>query len=256
MRYWDHRQLAPTDLQEGLQAAVPARVHYEHQWVPNYQPGLGLPLDWFTSNQQLHIGSHHMRSLPTMTVLAERAHCNVQLHESACCAVVARRRPNMCGRAWCRPTNGARLHTWLTTYVGPRASQIQGQLWDPAVLEQWAAAIAAPSLRMAHIGQAGLHDIKTEFIQKVVKESQRVWLLHAKAREGLIKAPRTRGHHGVGPARAAIAPAGGAARGQGGLELDPPHAGASPTAAQVHTRTPCRAHVPARKQDIPAIAIW
>ena len=46
------------------------------------------------------------------------------------------------------------LHAWLTTYVGPQALQVQGQLWDPAVLEQWAVAIATPSLRMAHMGLA------------------------------------------------------------------------------------------------------
>ena len=63
------------------QAAVPARVHYEHRWGPNYQPGLGLPLDWFTGDQQPHILAHRMRNLPTMAVLLERVqHCNVQMH--------------------------------------------------------------------------------------------------------------------------------------------------------------------------------
>ena len=38
VRYQNHCQLAPTHLQEWLQeqAAVPARVHYEHSWGPNY----------------------------------------------------------------------------------------------------------------------------------------------------------------------------------------------------------------------------
>ena len=47
VRYRDHYHLAPIDLQKWLheQTTVPARVHYEHQWGPNYQPGLGLPLD-------------------------------------------------------------------------------------------------------------------------------------------------------------------------------------------------------------------
>ena len=48
--------------------------------------------------------------------------------------------------------------------------------------------IATPSLRVAHMGLTGPHDIRTEFIRQVVKESQRVWLSRAKAREGLIKA--------------------------------------------------------------------
>ena len=98
----------------------------------------------------------------------------------------------MCGPARCKPTNGARqgpnLHTRLTTYVGPRASQVQGQRWDPTVLEQWAAAIATPCLHLAHMGLAGPHDIGTEFIRLVVKESQSMWLSHSRVREGPIKA--------------------------------------------------------------------
>ena len=80
------------------------------------------------------------------------------------------------------------LHAWLTSYVGPQTSQVQGQLWEPAVLEQRAVAIAAPSLRTAHMGLTRPHDIGTEFIRQVVKESQHVGLSHTKGREGLIKA--------------------------------------------------------------------
>ena len=134
-----------------------------------------------------------MQNVPTMTVLAERAHHhNVALQEQSL----------LCGsglkeaqHVWACPVQThewrpakERVHAWLTTYVGPRASQVQGQLWDPAVLEQWAAAITTPSLPVAHMELAGPHDIGTEFIKQVVKESQRVWLSHTKAREGLIKA--------------------------------------------------------------------
>ena len=108
VQYRDHCQLAPADVQEWLQeqAAVPARVHYEHMWGPDYQPGLGLPLDWFTIDGQRHIGAHRMRNLPTMTVLAECAqHHNIQIHEQC---LPCGRRPNMCGPARCRPMNGAR----------------------------------------------------------------------------------------------------------------------------------------------------
>ena len=82
----------------------------------------------------------------------------------------------------------AGLYTWLTTYVGPQASQVRGQLWDPTILQQWSAAIATPSLQAAHIGMAGPHDIGTEYIRHMLSESQVVWLSHAKAWEGLIKA--------------------------------------------------------------------
>ena len=70
-----------------------------------------------------------------------------------------------------------------------------------------------------------------EFIWHVLLESQKVWLAHAKAREGLIKAHGGLGgtmawakrHHGVGVAGTVAAPASGAARSpQGNLELRPP----------------------------------
>ena len=38
------------------------------------------------------------------------------------------------------------------------------------------------------MGLAGLHDSGTEFIRQLLLESQKVWLAHAKAREGLRKA--------------------------------------------------------------------
>ena len=71
-----------------------------------------------------------MRNLPTMTVLAEPSEQrNVQL-----CTVclLCGKRPETARHLWeclvqshewrrARP----RLHTWLDTYVGPRASQMQ-----------------------------------------------------------------------------------------------------------------------------------
>ena len=112
VKYMDHCQLAPTDLQEWLRehAAIPAPVHYEHQWGLNYRPGLGLPLECFTGDQQRHRVAHRMRSLPTMMVLAEHcAHRDIRL--SMQCL--------MCdsGPETARYPARKRLHTWLTTYV-------------------------------------------------------------------------------------------------------------------------------------------
>ena len=81
-----------------------------------------------------------------------------------------------------------RLHTWMSTYVGPRSSQVQGQLQDLVVLEQWSAAIATPPIWTAHMGLARPQDLGTEFIRQVLSESQRMWLAHTRALEGLIKA--------------------------------------------------------------------
>ena len=72
-----------------------------------------------------------MRNLPTMRVLAERApHRNVQLQwprDGSTCVGMPSAGPKMPAKQ--------RLHTWLTTNVGPGASQVQGQVWDRAILE-------------------------------------------------------------------------------------------------------------------------
>ena len=58
---------------------MPAQSKYEHRWGSNYRWGLGLPLHWFTKDQQRHLVANRMRNLPTMMVLVEitqRATCN------------------------------------------------------------------------------------------------------------------------------------------------------------------------------------
>ena len=139
------------------------------------------------TDSQRHLVAHWMRNLPTMTVLAERStHRNMHL-------LLCGGGPQTAHHLWECPVRShewrparQRLHTWLTVYVGPRASRVQGQLWDPAVLEQWAAAIAKPSLQAAHMGIAGPHDLGTEYIRQVLFASQHVWLAHAKAPERLV----------------------------------------------------------------------
>ena len=115
---------------------------------------------------------------------------------------------------------------------GARAAPVPSKLWDSAVLEQWAAAIAAPSLQVAHMGLGGPHDTGVEFIRQVLDESQKVWLAHAGARACFVKArvgPRR--HDGVGSGRTSAAPVG---RG----------AGCTPGSPELHSiphhTTPCR----------------
>ena len=128
---------------------------------------------------------HHMRNLPTMMVLAERSvHRGVRL--STRC-LLCDSSPKMARQVWECPVQShewrpsqQRLHMWLTTCVGPRALQVQGQLWDSTVLEQWLAAIATPSLQAAHMGLAS-HDIRMEFIRQLL--SQKVWLATPRPRK-------------------------------------------------------------------------
>ena len=66
----------------------------------------------------------------------------------------------------------------VMAHVGPWAVLVWRQRWDSAVPEQWAVAIATPSLHRAHMGTARLHK-GTEFIRQVLNESLKVWLAHA-----------------------------------------------------------------------------
>ena len=78
-------------------------------------------------------------------------------------------------------------HGGMSTHVGPRASQVRSQLWGPMVLKQWSAAVATVHADGTY-GAGGMYDLGTDFIQQVLLESQRVWLAHATAQDGLIKA--------------------------------------------------------------------
>ena len=95
-----------------------------------------------------------------------------------------------------RPRFRANCH-----FTGPRA-----------VLEQWSAAIATPSMWAAHMGLAGPHDMGTYFIRQVLSEPLRVWLAHAGARGLPHQGPRrAQRHNGVGVARTPNALTSGAA---------------------------------------------
>ena len=72
--------------------------------------------------------------------------------------------------------------------VGKQAAVVHHQLWEPAVLEQWAAAIRTPSMLRAHMECSGPHAPGTEFVRHTVEEFIRVWYAHAKARATLLKA--------------------------------------------------------------------
>ena len=72
---------------------------------------------------------------------------------------------------------------------------VRHQLWEYAVMEQWAAALRTPSMQRAHMECFGPHTLGTEFIRNVIQESIIGWYAHAKARATLLKArlgPSTR----------------------------------------------------------------
>ena len=65
---------------------------------------------------------------------------------------------------------------------------MRNQLWEPAVLEQWAAVLRTPSMQQAHVECSGPHTLGTEFLRQIIEDSIRVWCAHTKARATLLKA--------------------------------------------------------------------
>ena len=73
----DQYQLSPKALGRYLQlreTAALAALHKEH-FGPKctaWQPGRGVPIEWFNYHQQRHILMHRVTTIPTMTELARR----------------------------------------------------------------------------------------------------------------------------------------------------------------------------------------
>ena len=132
-----------------------------------------------------------MDNIPTMTVLAHRSSHRDTVLDTTCLLCGAQ--PEMAPHLWACSAQShewepARrlLAEWLDHKVGTPAAPVRHQLWEPAVLEQWAAALRTPSMQRAHM--EGPHALGTEFIRHVIEESIRVWYAHAKARATLLKA--------------------------------------------------------------------
>ena len=193
--YRDQCQLSPTALGDWLQdqASIPARAGYEARWGVYFISGGGLPLDWFDSDQQRHITAHRMDNIPTMTVLAHWSSHRDTVLDTTCLLCGAQ--PETAPHLWACSAQShewgparQRLAAWVDQKVGTRAAPVRHQLWEPAILEQWAAALRTPSMQRAVLECTGPHALGTEFIRHVIEESIRVWYAHAKARATLLKA--------------------------------------------------------------------
>ena len=94
--------------------------------------------------------------------------------------------------------SSAQSHEWgpprrqlaegLDQKVGIWALSVRNQLWQPPVLEQWAAALRTPSMQRAHMKCIGPHTHGTDFIRHVIEESITLWYAHTKVRAMLPKA--------------------------------------------------------------------
>ena len=130
------------------------------------------------------------------------------------------------------------LHTWLSTYVGTRASQAHCPLWDLVTLEQWSATLATPSMRAAHMGLAGAtrHGDGVHRTSVVGVATGVVGIRHSPGlpHQGLRG---TRRHDGMGVARTSTAPTSGAAGNPpNSFRLRPAEGG------RMRCRTKCKTH--------------
>ena len=134
-----------------------------------------------------------MDNSPAMTTLAHRSSHRDTVLDTKCLLCGAH--PETAPHLWACSAQSheweparRRLAEWLDQKVGKRAASVRHQLWEPAVLEQWAAALRTSSMQRAHMECSGPHTLGTEFIRHVIEESIRVWYAHAKARATLLKA--------------------------------------------------------------------
>ena len=134
-----------------------------------------------------------MDNIPTTTVLVHRSSHRDTVLDTTCLLYGAQ--PETAPHLWaCSPQSHEwgparrRLAEWLDQKVGKRAASVRHQLWEPSVVEQWAAALRTPSIQRAHMERPGPHTLGTEFIGHVIEESMRVWYAHAQACATLLKA--------------------------------------------------------------------
>ena len=123
-----------------------------------------------------------MDNIFTMTILAHRSSHRNTVLDTTC--LLCRAQPETAPDLWaclaqshewgpaCR-----RLADWLDQKVEKRAVSVRHQLWEPAIMEQSAAALRTPFLQQAHMDCCGPHTPGTEFICNVIEESIRVWRL-------------------------------------------------------------------------------
>ena len=163
---------------------------YEHRWGPNYRLGIGLPLEWFTGDQQQHL----VANLPTMTVLVEHAaHCNVQLSTQClqsllCCSSKTAYHLWECpvqSHEWHLPYSACTRGSPPTLGHGLRNAGPNVGLRRPGTTvsgHHHAVRASGPH------GTGGATRHWDGVHRHVLFESQKVWLSHGKAREGLMKA--------------------------------------------------------------------
>ena len=143
-----------------------------------------------------------------MTVLAHRSSHRNTVLDTTCFLCGAQ--PETAPHLW---ACSARSHEWgrarrqgaelLNQKVGKRVVSVRNQLWEVAVIEQWAVALRPPSMQQFSIQCLGAHTMGIKFIRHVIEESMRVCYAHAKAR-ATKPAESPLGpeqHNGVGVAR-------------------------------------------------------
>ena len=191
----DQCQLSPTALSHLLheQASISAHVGYEARSGATYTPGSGLPLEWFNRDQHRHIWAHRKDKIPTIIVLAHWSSDRNTVLDMMC--LPCRAQQETAPRVW---DHSAKSHEWrparqrplacLEKKLGSRAVSVCNHLWEPALLEQWAAVWRTPSMQRAHMECSPPHILRTEFLRHVIEGSIGVWYAQAKARATLLKA--------------------------------------------------------------------
>ena len=136
----------------------------------------------FDSDHHRNITVYRMDNMPTMTLLAHRSSQQSTVLDTTCLLYGVQ--PETAPHSWACPAHShelgparRRLAECLEEKVGIRAASVRHQLWEPATMQQRAAALRTPS--MQHIWSASSCVTSSR--------SPSVWYAHANAGATLPK---------------------------------------------------------------------
>ena len=182
----DQYQLGPKALGRYLQlreTAALAALHREH-FGPKctaWQPGRGVPIEWFNYHQQRHILMHRVTTIPTMTELARRTAYREVVVPGKCwfCG-----QPDTVRHAWnCLPTRHVVNYILEGWYTWLDQHWYADRVVDRAVVEEthgasyivvWCMATTTTAFQTEGLSVATQDSVGVQFLQQVVDASMRL----------------------------------------------------------------------------------
>ena len=162
----------------------------DHAW----QPGRGVPIEWFNYHQQRHILLHRVTTVPTMTELARRSAYREVFIPGKCwfCG-----EPDTVRHAWdCLPTRHVVRHlvggwcAWLGEYwyADRKVEQhVVKEAWGASHIVVWCMATTTNGFRQDSLSAATQDSMGVQFLRQVIDGSMRLHQYRYQHREAVFK---------------------------------------------------------------------